>query len=66
MVKMKCINCKYETFQAGEVYEFKETGKRGRFRVFEYTDSNGHVYTFGLDPNLENNCEQNYMKFAEI
>lgn len=60
---MKCIKSTYALFRAGNDYPLVEKGMVGRFTVFEYTDESGHIYTFGLDENGENETDGNFMKF---
>lgn len=60
---MKCIRSTYELFKAGEDYPLKEKGIVWRFTVYEYTDAQGYVYTFGLDENGENETDGNFIKF---
>ena len=62
---MKCVRSTYELFQAGESYPLIEKGQVGRFTVYEYTDAQGWVYTFGLDENGENETDGNFMKFTK-
>lgn len=62
---MKCIKSTYALFEPGKEYDLVHVGNVGRFDVYEYTDGDGLVYTFGLDENCENETDGNFMKFAK-
>lgn len=62
---MICVRSTYALFKQGESYNLIEKGQVGRFTVYEYTDEEGLVYTFGLDENGENETDGNFMKFSK-